>query len=149
GFDVFADTRDQVYGGVRAEAESTNRAIGATAGQVLLWHGRPALTYYFSTSGGRTAAARDVLPWAPRVPYLRSVADPYDAISPHHTWSARLGAAQAAERLGVPGLRTIALERNGSGRVGSVVVGWRGGSRTIAGRVFQHELGLQSTWFSV
>src|SRR5439155_432638 len=85
-FDLFADTRDQVYGGIRAESDATNAAIGATAGQVLTYAGRPALTYYFSTSGGRTAAAIDVLPWAPRVPYLVSVADPYDGLSPHHAW---------------------------------------------------------------
>src|SRR5439155_1204091 len=52
-FDLFADTRDQVYGGIRAESDATNAAIGATAGQVLTYAGRPALTYYFSTSGGR------------------------------------------------------------------------------------------------
>jgi hypothetical protein len=83
------------------------------------------------------------------VPYLRAVSDPYDDISPHHSWSERLPASRIATRLGVPGLRTIVLERNGSGRVGNVVVTWKGGSRTIPGRTFQHALGLQSTWFSI
>ena len=32
-FDLYADTRSQVYGGIPAEAASTNRAIGSTAGQ--------------------------------------------------------------------------------------------------------------------
>ena len=35
-FDLYTDTRSQVYGGVQAEADSTNRAIGATAGKVAL-----------------------------------------------------------------------------------------------------------------
>src|SRR5204862_305575 len=85
-FDVYADTRDQVYGGIRAETPQTNEAVGATAGQVLTWRGRVAITYYFSSSGGRTASSVDGLPWAPRVPYLVSVPDPYDSASPNHTW---------------------------------------------------------------
>ncbi len=46
-FDLYADTRSQVYGGIRAEEVSTNRAIGATAGRVLYWNGlsrRPSTT---------------------------------------------------------------------------------------------------------
>ena len=35
-FDLYADTRSQVYGGIPAEAASTNRAIGSTAGRVAL-----------------------------------------------------------------------------------------------------------------
>jgi stage II sporulation protein D len=148
-FDLYADTRDQVYGGIRAESDATNRAIGATAGQVLTWDGQPALTYYFSTSGGRTAAAGDSLPWAPRVPYLVSVPDPYDALSPHHSWSYSFARARLAALLHLPGLRRIELRRAPSGRVAEVVARWRGGARTIAGRTFQHELGLPSTWFSI
>ena len=38
-FDLYADTRSQVYGGVQAEEDSTNRAIGSTAGRVVFWNG--------------------------------------------------------------------------------------------------------------
>ena len=51
-FDLYADTRSQVYGGIPAEAVSTNRAIGSTAGRVLYWNGHVATTFYHSTSGG-------------------------------------------------------------------------------------------------
>ena len=61
-FDLYADTRSQVYGGIAAEAASTNRAIGSTAGRVLLWQGRVATTFYHSTSGGKTAAVAEVWP---------------------------------------------------------------------------------------
>ena len=63
-FDLYADTRSQVYGGVRAEEDTTNRAIGSTAGRVLLWQDRVATTFYHSTSGGRTAPIADVWPRA-------------------------------------------------------------------------------------
>ena len=39
-FDLYSDTRSQMYGGIRAERPQTNLAVGATAGQVLRWGGR-------------------------------------------------------------------------------------------------------------
>ena len=149
GFDLYADTRDQVYGGIRAESDATNKAVGATAGEVLTWDGRPALTYYFSTSGGRTATARDSMPWAPSVPYLVSVSDPYDSLSPHHSWAYTFAKPRLAQLLHLPGLRRLALTRNSSGRVSQVWVRWSGGTTAISGRTFQSELSLPSTWFSV
>src|SRR5207248_2689312 len=53
-FDLFPDQRSQMYGGIAAEREETNLAIGATAGQVLVWQDRIIAAFYFSTSGGRT-----------------------------------------------------------------------------------------------
>ena len=38
-FDLFPDSRSQMYGGVRAERPETNLAIGATAGKVLTFGG--------------------------------------------------------------------------------------------------------------
>ena len=53
------DTRDQVYGGVGAETPSTNDAVAGTAGEVLLSNGAVASTFFFSTSGGKTASVSD------------------------------------------------------------------------------------------
>src|SRR5206468_5841083 len=69
-FDVRATTADQVYGGVEAENEAADAAIDATAGLVLLYHGRLADAPYHSTCGGSTAEASDV--WRnPGAPYLQ------------------------------------------------------------------------------
>ena len=147
-FDLYADTRDQMYGGIRAEKRSTNLAVGATAGRILTWNGEPARTYYFSTSGGRTESSRDAFRGAV-IPYLRSVSDPYDA-GPHHDWTYRFTTGQLARRLGLNGIASIAVRRNGSGRAAAVVVrGRRGGTRTIDADRFRSALGLPSTWFSV
>ena len=54
GFDQYPDTRSQVYGGVRAETPSTDAAVAETRGQVVTYQGTPVVTYFFSTSGGRT-----------------------------------------------------------------------------------------------
>ena len=43
-----------MYGGVRAETPSTDRAVAATRGEVVTYQGKPITTYFFSTSGGRT-----------------------------------------------------------------------------------------------
>ena len=83
-FDLYDDTRSQVYLGIPHEKPSTNAAVDATAGEVVLHAGRVAKTFFFSTSGGRTMSAADA--WGEAVPYLISVPDPYDALSPYHDW---------------------------------------------------------------
>jgi stage II sporulation protein D len=147
-WDLLPDTRDQMYGGIRAEKPSTNRAIGATAGQIVTWHGKPALTYYSSTSGGRTESVYDA--WGRTLPYLQSVLDPYDAISPHHSWGPwRFSGRTLAQRLGVPSVASVVERRNGSGRVAEVAVRWPGGSRVLAADTVKVALRLPSTWFTL
>lgn len=56
GFDVFADTRDQVYNGRPQNAELSDRAILETAGEILTYENKPIEAYYHSTCGGFTAS---------------------------------------------------------------------------------------------
>jgi stage II sporulation protein D len=148
-YDLVSDTRDQMYGGIEAETPETNLAVGATAGQVLTWNGEVALTYYSSTSGGRTEAVSDAF-HVPPVPYLRAVADPYDTLSPHHRWGPfRFAPGVLAKKLGVPAVEKLRVRRNASGRVANLVVRWRTGSRILSGRDVEHLLSLPSTWFLV
>ena len=146
-WDLYADTRDQMYGGIPAEHGSTNRIVGLTHGLVLTWRGRPALTYYDSTSGGRTSSSIDA--FALNLPYLPSVLDPYDSLSPHHAWRYRYTARALAVRLGVPSVKKVAARLNRSGRVSFVAVHWRGGVRVLSGRTVQARLSLPSTWFRI
>jgi stage II sporulation protein D len=149
-FDLYADTRSQVYGGIEAEAATTNRAIGATAGRVLLWNGRVATTFYHSTSGGRTAAVREVWPRAASVPYLVSVADPHDRISKYHRWGPlRLTPAEIGKATRTKNVRDVLLERTPSGRVAGVAVRLASVTRRIEAQDFRRDLGLRSTWFNV
>ena len=98
-FDVYSDTRSQVYGGIAAEAASSDDAVAETAGQVVLYDGELADTFFFSSSGGRTANVQDVWGGA-AVPYLVSVSDPYDTLSPYHNWGPlRFGSTQLARKL--------------------------------------------------
>jgi stage II sporulation protein D len=149
-FDLYADVRSQVYGGLDAEEFTTTAAVRATAGRVVTYAGKIATTYFFSTSGGRTANVADVWSGDP-IPYLVSVADPYDTLSPHHRWGpVSFATARLRKALEVPGqLLDIRTTLNRSGRVAEVVaVGTEGESSVPAGEL-RRRLGLRSTWFTL
>jgi stage II sporulation protein D len=148
-FDLYRDTRSQVYAGVAAEQPETNAAVQATAGQVVVYAGRVAKTFFFSTSGGRTASSADA--FGTTVPYLVSVTDPYDSISPYHDWGPfAFGAAKLGKALHAQGkLLDVQTETNGSGRVATVTAVAANGESTATGTAVRKALGLRSTWFSV
>jgi SpoIID/LytB domain protein len=149
-YDLYSDTRDQVYGGIAAEKPETNRAVAETAGRVVLWNGRVATTYYHSTSGGRTATVTDVWPRAGFVPYLVAVPDPFDGDSRWHRWVPTEWTPGAlGQKLRFPGLRDIRVTRNESGRADSVEILGTGAGRTLTGEEFKDVLGLRSTAFRV
>jgi stage II sporulation protein D len=149
-FDLYDDVRSQVYNGIDAEELSTTAAVNATAGQVLLYAGKIATTYFFSTSGGRTAAIADVWKAQP-TPYLVSVPDPYDSISPVHRWGPlSFTAAKLRKALGVKGsLLDVRTMLNASGRVDQVIGVGSDGETSISGAEMRQKLGLRSTWFQV
>lgn len=72
GFDLTADERSQIYGGVSLEHEATNRAIAATRGQAIYYQGSLINAMYSSTCGGKTEDFAKVFD-GQRVPYLTSV----------------------------------------------------------------------------
>src|SRR5262249_326912 len=98
-FDLFPDDRSQVYGGIAAETATTNLAVGATANQVLEYRGTVIPAYYSSSSGGRTSSVHDAFPDMAQVPYLVSVSDPYDYLSPHHRWPTQVLDASTVDRV--------------------------------------------------
>lgn len=150
-FDLFPDVRSQVYRGVDEEEESTNAAVDETAGEVLMYAGRLVTAYFHSTSGGRTASVQDVWAGSKPIPYLTGVDDPYDSISPHHTWGPVVVPAARIQRvLKAPGrLLDVRTTTNGSARADSVIgVGTNGEASAKASDV-RRELGLRSTWFRV
>jgi stage II sporulation protein D len=148
-FDVYGDTRDQVYGGVVAESPAATAAVDATRGQVVLYGGKVADTLFFSTSGGRTASALEATGTA--VPYLVPVADPYDTSSPYHDWGPVLfdGAKVAkALKLASP-IADVTSTAGASGRVKSFLVTSDDESQvTFNGNQIRSALGLRSTWFT-
>lgn len=149
-FDLYPDQRSQMYGGVGAERDTTNLAVGATAGQVLVWRDRTIPAFYFSTSGGRTSSVHDAWPRAHQVPYLVSVSDPYDYLSPHHVWpTIALPAARVARVLHLSGVTDMRVVENSSGRARAVRVRTDKGWKRYSGQVIRKKFKLGSTDFSV
>jgi stage II sporulation protein D len=150
-FDVYPDTRSQMYGGVAAETQSTDAAVAATSGQIVTYHGVPAVTYFFASSGGYTENVENVWPGATAEPWLRGVPDPYDGAGgdPYHGWGDDLSIASAATRLAgfVKGafLGIQVMSHGVSPRVLSAdVVGTRGRVR-VTGTQLQQVFGLLTT----
>jgi len=76
-FDMYDDTRDQVYYGYDYESSrpSLSAAADATRGVIIKYNGQPISAYFFSDSGGYTENVEDI--WSQTIPYLRAVVDPY------------------------------------------------------------------------
>jgi stage II sporulation protein D len=150
-YDVFADTRSQVYGGIAAEKATTNAAVDATATQVLLYEGKVATTFFFSTSGGQTASIEDVWANGAPTPYLVSVPDPYETASPHHTWGPfSFTSAKLRATFKVPGqLVDVRVALNASKRVETMTLVGTKGEVVVSGTDVRTKLGLRSTWFRV
>jgi stage II sporulation protein D len=153
GFDQYADTRSQVYGGIKAETAATNKAVADTALEVVMYGGAVAQTFFFSTSGGHTENNENVFLGGKPQPYLRGVPDPYDGASPHHRWTAKFSQAKIEARLGrlVKGkLRAIKILSTGvSPRVVKARIIGSGGGTVASGPTLKSRLGLKDTWFTV
>ncbi len=148
-FDQYPDQRSQVYKGVGGEAPESDAAVEATRGEVLFHRGSIAITFFFSTSGGRTESSANAFDRQAH-PYLRSVADPYDRISPHFRWSLSLGREEMERRLGslVKGRYegVEVLERGDSPRIlRAEVIGSRG-RKLATGSTLRAKLGLRDSW---
>jgi stage II sporulation protein D len=125
--------------------------VRATRARVVTVGGEVAQTFFFSTSGGRTAGNEEVWGGAP-LSYLRSVEDPHDDLSPVHTWRARFSRREAERKLrsvlrgDLEGLRVAS--RTPSGRAATVTVRGSGGDRTVSAATIRTLLELRSTWIT-
>jgi SpoIID/LytB domain protein len=150
GYDLYADWRSQLYYGVGAESPGTTQAVKETRGQIVVHGGKPAQTFYFSSSGGRTISALDA--FGSDLPYLVAVDDPWDEASPNHSWAAQLlTGPQLAKELGLPEpVEDVAYVPGAPGKPAVVRL-------TTAGRAtadvrlsdLRSRLGLKSTGFTL
>ncbi|HEX5825123.1 MAG TPA: SpoIID/LytB domain-containing protein [Candidatus Limnocylindrales bacterium] len=156
-FDLYDDTRSQVYRGQKGENPATDAAIAATGGQVLLSGTTVANTLFHSADGGWTENNENVFVSstgaivAGPVSYLRGSSDrapdgsSYDKSSPYATWStatytnAQLSAFFATDpRTNVGTISKLDLSRRGvSRRLISVTLVGSLGTKTMSGDVFR------------
>ncbi|MCX7883296.1 MAG: SpoIID/LytB domain-containing protein [Brevinematales bacterium] len=115
-FDVYADTRSQVYKGENTEHKATTLAVDETRGEVLRYQGKIIPAYFHASSGGFTENSEEVfgIAW----PYLRSVPSPYYKVYPSHEWKIEISLSTLSQKLGIASIKKIeVLERTSSQRL--------------------------------
>ncbi|MBJ6361897.1 stage II sporulation protein D [Paenibacillus sp. MAHUQ-46] len=122
------------------------QAVEETTGQIITYKGEPIEALFFSTSNGYTENSEDY--WANPVPYLRSVASPWDVtLSPKYKQTATMRLSEFRSRLGVgkgaeKSLKVLSYTEGR--RVKQVKVG----NKNLTGREFREKLGLGSSQFT-
>jgi stage II sporulation protein D len=170
GYDLVSTIYDQVYRGVKAECESTDRAVRETRGLILEYRGKPAEARYHSTCGGKTAGANEILSGG-KLSYLRGVDDrgghlfnkkeAYCSASPHFRWSRTWNRNEFDNLIsdlirsffgeGSPGkIHRVKTTKTRSGRVKELVIITSGGRFKVPGdQVRRFFGGLPSTRFNI
>jgi stage II sporulation protein D len=150
-FDLYADTRSQVYEGLDSETAATNRAANATGGEVVMYGGEVAETFFSACSGGHTESVQNVF-FGPPIPYLTGVPDPYDGACPLHSWKLRFSGRDISARLGAHldgGLKRVVVGKRGvSPRIVRAKLVGTGGTTRIRGDRLQAALGAYSSWMA-
>jgi stage II sporulation protein D len=156
-YDLFDDTRSQVYHGSLGETTATNTIVTATAGQILKSGSSIINALYHSADGGATEDNENVFTSATGglvagpLSYLRGSSDrdpsgvSYDSASPHAIWQtasytwAQLSVIFASDpRTNTGALTSLDLSDKGvSGRPIKVVLHGSLGSKTVSAEVFR------------
>ena len=144
GFDLYNDTRSQVYDSIATEYDRTNRAAKQTASEIVTYKGKAALTVFSASSGGHTENVENVW-FAEPVPYLKGVDDEqFDDVSPYHRWDYDFSSSALGDALGAKGrLKKVKITKYGvSKRVIWARIYGTGGITKVRGDTLQYALGL-------
>jgi SpoIID/LytB domain protein len=151
GFDLYSDTRSQVYKGLESEYKSSDEAADSTRGQVVMYGGKVAETLFSACSGGHTESIQNVFGGA-AVPYLQGVPDPYDGACPLHEWTLKFSGPEISAKLGshLDGkLKQVVITKTGaSPRIIEAKLVGTGGTTTVTGEQLELALGGYDTWMS-
>lgn len=150
GFDLYADSRSQVYKGLESEYARSDEAAESTRGQVVEYDGKVAETLFSACSGGKTESIQNV--FGSSIPYLVGVPDPYDSYCPLHTWTLNFTGPEISSRLGgyLDGkLKKVVITKTGySPRIIAAKLYGTGGVTSVNGEELEVALGGYSTWMS-
>ncbi|WP_112182186.1 MULTISPECIES: stage II sporulation protein D [Paraliobacillus] len=121
-------------------------AVAGTVGEILTYEDQPITPAFFSTSNGYTENAEDY--WENALPYLKSVASPWDQDSPKFLDQKIVPIDQVEEALGVTLSQSnndFSMTRTASNRVETVKIA----EQTFTGRDIREALELRSSDFSI
>lgn len=146
-YNLCATDACQVYRGRNIErgawGDTWQRAVDETSGEILEYQGKPASTFYFSTSNGRTYSNSEVFGGGP-LPYLKPVDETDDTGSPVSSWSVRIPLKDMTEALKRAGTWTDgtieSIRREGS----TIYIAGSGASTTLTVDRFRSNLNSQA-----
>ncbi|WP_375432267.1 SpoIID/LytB domain-containing protein [uncultured Friedmanniella sp.] len=147
GYDICDTTACQVYGGISRENTGGDAAVKATAGVIVTYQGKVALTQFASSNGGASAKSN--------LPYLTAHPDPYDGVITSQAWTRTITATSIARQWSSVGTvkKLQVTKRDGSGRYGGRVTTIKiiGTKLTlsVSGSSFQSRFGMRSTLYKV
>ena len=155
GFDVCTTDDCQVYQGVAASNELTDRAVDETAGLYMYYNGKLAEAYYYSSNGGASEDALNV--WGSEVPYCKGKLDPYEAaISDRiykYNWTTTFTQSELTSRLKSRGInigtvKSVSItEFTPTGNVRAITFTGTSGTKTVYRESCRTSLGLRSMRF--
>lgn len=160
---VYSHISDQNFVGYSKESEprfgrlwkeAVSRTIVDTSTSlVVLSNGKPAQTYYFSSSGGATQSTLDA--WGTATAYTQSVPDTASvdvALNPRFaSWKASIAQDVIAKAFLLPDVATLEIiSRNEAGAVTFIAAtSSTGVTKKIRGDTFRSRVKLFSPWFSL
>ena len=160
-FDMYGSVSDQSYTGTKWEVAAWNDAVIATDTQLITHNGGLIDAVYSASSGGHTENSEYV--WVSPVPYLRGVADPFDAAggNPNGAWSRTFSGTELGGWFGLGTMTGIQVlgPLGVSGRVdrSTIRLTGTGGTKDVTGVSFRSTVNsevassrqLMSTKFTV
>ena len=156
-YDLKSSTSSQVYGGSTTERYRTRKAVDRTAGQILVYEGKPFPAYFHATCAGTTAGAQEL--WKIDLPPIAGgVKCGFCRISPHFYWQAKVPLSEIEDELRKNGrsigqvLKIESVTQTPSGRVGSLKITGTQNEAVVAAKDFRVWVGgdrVKSTDFKV
>ncbi|MEK6646696.1 MAG: SpoIID/LytB domain-containing protein [Candidatus Firestonebacteria bacterium] len=146
----------QVYNGVSAERETTNKAIEDTRGEILTYNGKNISTPFFANCGGHTETNKNV--WSGDCPYLISVSCKYCADFPHSTWETEISKDKIRRNLNNSNINVGIIEEikikstSDSGRSKEIEIIHSKGKTILNSNKFRLAVGpstIKSTYFTL
>jgi len=141
-FDVYADTRSQLYSGLNTENQNTSLAIESTLGEVIRYDGKVIPSFFHSSSGGMTEAAIEV--YGNDWPYLKPVESPYCSVYRDNKWETSISLHKLQNLLRITNrIQSISvIERTESKRIKTIEIQDNSGCKTkISGINFRDLIG--------
>ncbi len=154
GFDLCNTVYSQVYKGFDYEREITNKAVDDTKGEILYYDNDIAQVFYFSSSGGKTEAAKNV--WSYDAPYLQIVDDNYEEEnSTNYFWERSLTYSDLNNILisrgnnigDICGIKII--NRSDAGRPIKIIIMGTKGEVVLEKARCRDVFGLPSQWYDI